>query len=103
PPPTPSPLPTLSLHDALPIFSLHGIQPPDQVQHLPTRVGEVRLCLEELPSHVGPAMRQAERWAGPAQRLVSPVTIRQHDALITRSEEHTSELQSRFDLVCRLL
>src|SRR5438067_8122551 len=23
--------------------------------------------------------------------------------LITRSEEHTSELQSRFDLVCRLL
>src|SRR5699024_10782069 len=25
------------------------------------------------------------------------------DELITRSEEHTSELQSRFDLVCRLL
>src|SRR5699024_11888118 len=25
------------------------------------------------------------------------------DATITRSEEHTSELQSRFDLVCRLL
>src|SRR5699024_11582560 len=24
-------------------------------------------------------------------------------ALLTRSEEHTSELQSRFDLVCRLL
>src|SRR5699024_11989412 len=26
-----------------------------------------------------------------------------HDALRERSEEHTSELQSRFDLVCRLL
>src|SRR5438067_4979693 len=25
------------------------------------------------------------------------------DGLATRSEEHTSELQSRFDLVCRLL
>src|SRR5699024_8498453 len=25
------------------------------------------------------------------------------DAFFTRSEEHTSELQSRFDLVCRLL
>src|SRR5699024_12834897 len=25
------------------------------------------------------------------------------DSKITRSEEHTSELQSRFDLVCRLL
>src|SRR5437868_8856653 len=30
--------------------------------------------------------------------LVAQVTLDQH-----RSEEHTSELQSRFDLVCRLL
>src|SRR5438067_10016656 len=28
---------------------------------------------------------------------------RDHDGPATRSEEHTSELQSRFDLVCRLL
>src|SRR5437868_15159214 len=27
----------------------------------------------------------------------------EHFATLTRSEEHTSELQSRFDLVCRLL
>ena len=26
-----------------------------------------------------------------------------NDAEVVRSEEHTSELQSRFDLVCRLL
>src|SRR5438067_4468736 len=26
-----------------------------------------------------------------------------HAAVLARSEEHTSELQSRFDLVCRLL
>src|SRR5579885_3797077 len=26
-----------------------------------------------------------------------------HPTVVTRSEEHTSELQSRFDLVCRLL
>src|SRR5699024_11319039 len=26
-----------------------------------------------------------------------------NELLVTRSEEHTSELQSRFDLVCRLL
>src|SRR5699024_12638513 len=26
-----------------------------------------------------------------------------HDLIVFRSEEHTSELQSRFDLVCRLL
>src|SRR5207249_6704435 len=29
--------------------------------------------------------------------------IELHDLLEVRSEEHTSELQSRFDLVCRLL
>src|SRR5699024_11432156 len=29
--------------------------------------------------------------------------IRKGDLMILRSEEHTSELQSRFDLVCRLL
>src|SRR5699024_12358724 len=29
--------------------------------------------------------------------------IENHRALAKRSEEHTSELQSRFDLVCRLL
>src|SRR2546421_9465755 len=28
---------------------------------------------------------------------------RSHDGGVTRSEEHTSELQSRSDLVCRLL
>src|SRR5699024_11412157 len=29
--------------------------------------------------------------------------LKQEDVPATRSEEHTSELQSRFDLVCRLL
>src|SRR5207249_8551420 len=33
-------------------------------------------------------------------RMVGPGTVR---VRIERSEEHTSELQSRFDLVCRLL
>src|SRR5699024_11598622 len=40
---------------------------------------------------------------------VSPVCLSCHSSAftrpltVTRSEEHTSELQSRFDLVCRLL
>src|SRR5699024_9280961 len=33
----------------------------------------------------------------------SPDGLVGHDGLLERSEEHTSELQSRFDLVCRLL
>src|SRR5438067_7376067 len=40
-----------------------------------------------------------------AERVAAPRILHHHDALEARlrSEEHTSELQSRFDLVCRLL
>src|SRR5207249_10043017 len=55
----------LSLHDALPIFSLHSVRDADAS----------RSCIR---SSVACSMNP-------------------------RSEEHTSELQSRFDLVCRLL
>src|SRR5699024_12809045 len=36
-------------------------------------------------------------------RLVFNKTPSFHEKMVFRSEEHTSELQSRFDLVCRLL
>src|SRR5699024_12769824 len=64
---------TLSLHDALPISP--GSPPP--------RTGR---------SPPPPPGVQSRRWP-PWPRRWS----------WTRSEEHTSELQSRFDLVCRLL
>src|SRR2546422_3538947 len=67
---------TLSLHDALPI-SLLPAQPPCRT----SRRGK------------GPASRHYAR-AGSA---AAPAGIR------SRSEEHTSELQSRLHLVCRLL
>src|SRR5699024_11469951 len=35
--------------------------------------------------------------------LAPSYTLKSHVNEVTRSEEHTSELQSRFDLVCRLL
>src|SRR5437868_9986421 len=64
---------TLSLHDALPIWE-------------PGR---------SRARAIGPAdSRLAHRRAG----RVSRISDRED-----RSEEHTSELQSRFDLVCRLL
>src|SRR5699024_12612265 len=44
------------------------------------------------------------RGVAPRRRRVrSRDTHRPHEGRIYRSEEHTSELQSRFDLVCRLL
>src|SRR5699024_826947 len=39
----------------------------------------------------------------PIIATVSPASISKEQSFSTRSEEHTSELQSRFDLVCRLL
>src|SRR5699024_11884487 len=34
---------------------------------------------------------------------INEVELEEEDGRLIRSEEHTSELQSRFDLVCRLL
>src|SRR5699024_11799454 len=66
---------TLSLHDALPIWEMsgHPVQPDRQ-------------SLAVAGVHQGTEILRAAEAAGRG-----------------RSEEHTSELQSRFDLVCRLL
>src|SRR3712207_9430904 len=68
---------TLSLHDALPIC-----------------------CDAAAAGRRGPGLRSAQRpaWPGPS---VGP--RRRPAARRRRSEEHTSELQSRQYLVCRLL
>src|SRR5207249_11645524 len=41
------------------------------------------------------------RWSSSTKRIVRRPAV--SSSLAARSEEHTSELQSRFDLVCRLL
>src|SRR5438067_9310658 len=52
------------------------------------------------------ALPSGQRTPGPSRQR-TPGPSRQHlragDDRLCRSEEHTSELQSRFDLVCRLL
>src|SRR5207249_10443349 len=47
--------------------------------------------------------RQRQRIAGASDVWCSSVLRRGASTGLLRSEEHTSELQSRFDLVCRLL
>src|SRR5260221_14436345 len=73
---------TLSLHDALPIFpaSRSGVAPP-QAQTPHTR----------LPGYANSSYPSPTPAAKPS------------DSRHPRSEEHTSELQSHSDLVCRLL
>src|SRR5689334_25228009 len=68
---------TLSLHDALPIYPLF----------LPSR------------SHLTPYV---EPHHGSLRPQLSSPSLRELQSL-RRSEEHTSELQSQFHLVCRLL
>src|SRR5690349_24997340 len=70
---------TLSLHDALPIYPrrAHARRPgAPALLHAVHAHGERPLRVGLVPGHPGAAVR---------------------------SEEHTSELQSRRDLVCRLL
>src|SRR5207247_9955402 len=89
-PPTPDTY-TPSLHDALPIYQAERRR-PDPSHDPRAEVGEAR-------SQVDPAEPQLLE---PAQQRALDHPAR--DALrLVRSEEHTSELQSRVDLVCRLL
>src|SRR3712207_9569753 len=71
---------TLSLHDALPILPSRG----------------------SFSSPRRPAFRLS-RWPLPAQKKTLRELGSFHGPLSVRSEEHTSELQSRQYLVCRLL
>src|SRR3712207_7938806 len=79
---------TLSLHDALPILIATGVVVPSSLSD--TTYARVTL---------------ATRDAYPARLLQSRTTqhVIRNTHGGTRSEEHTSELQSRQYLVCRLL
>src|SRR5206468_4419307 len=86
---------TLSLHDALPIYHLIDIQSGSVIEF---RNEEIEaLQKRESGRNVEELSRicriQASQSAGRSEK--APRRF--------RSEEHTSELQSRSDLVCRLL
>src|SRR5207249_10380709 len=101
--PTPTHTFTLSLHDALPIYRHLGGGPrmtmtPANVIAIDGPAGSGKstlaraLALElDLP-YVNTGLMYRALTAEAIRRGIPP-----------RSEEHTSELQSRFDLVCRLL
>src|SRR5207249_12304147 len=86
---------TLSLHDALPIcisrtngaiFTKFGRAPATLT---------IRMTLSfSARAELLPTGDRLLRWA---------LTLMSQSPIQVRSEEHTSELQSRFDLVCRLL
>src|SRR5699024_12843135 len=80
---------TLSLHDALPISTL---------------------LMSSSQSETSPIVQGLQKWADAVtEQTEGALTVELHASGSpwtigeVRSEEHTSELQSRFDLVCRLL
>src|SRR5207249_12162325 len=81
---------TLSLHDALPI-SGRGAGSRSFAPAALRMTGALAPRREK---------REAPSDAPPYHSFLLP---NPRGAVILRSEEHTSELQSRFDLVCRLL
>src|SRR5206468_8934453 len=64
--------------------------------------GDVRYLRAGLVGAVRVATGETHVWLAPGHDSLTAAWGRRFDPLI-RSEEHTSELQSRSDLVCRLL
>src|SRR5207247_10763917 len=87
---------TLSLHDALPIYSSLG-----------GRRGRRQPHAKPIRRQVGPAAKAVTSHRTPKADMTTLISLDmapRHGARSNqRSEEHTSELQSRVDLVCRLL
>src|SRR5690349_24084816 len=82
---------TLSLHDALPICAPAGFVDVIGGFHGPEIYPPAPPCCTAFCTRKVP---RCDSWARIAAR---------HFSRAKRSEEHTSELQSRRDLVCRLL
>src|SRR5207249_12002903 len=94
-PAAPAAIFTLSLHDALPILTGEAPLVDSKSASLGSLVDE--RTIRELPLN-GRSWDQIAILQ-PAVTAVDAGNL----AGTPRSEEHTSELQSRFDLVCRLL
>src|SRR5256885_8174312 len=86
---------TLSLHDALPILSISATRRACSSSDSPSASSS---------SARASSMRLRTAWYGSTQRFSSLISCTAcRDFSGSRSEEHTSELQSPCNLVCRLL
>src|SRR5205085_3307450 len=95
PTPPPTEIYTLSLHDALPIC-----RSAPRLPAMPSATVARAACCE-APTPRQAASRSMATGSSSARRLASRRSS--SDGRPARSEEHTSELQSQSNLVCRLL
>src|SRR5690606_40910006 len=93
---------TLSLHDALPISFIQSHCPCMMLW--PSSMFSTILATPRVPAPTAQAVRLREPTSSSARAAISsPRWNRIVLWMYLRSEEHTSELQSRENLVCRLL
>src|SRR5207249_7809354 len=83
----------LSLHDALPISTTSALNSRPSTRPTPT----TQTASASAAVRAAASAQSSARAAAPARWADRCIDLNK------RSEEHTSELQSRFDLVCRLL
>src|SRR5687768_18092661 len=86
---------TLSLHDALPISFLSR---PVLSLCVPPELMPVEIHLSQIPRCI-----TSRLVVEVLRRRIAALTAGRYRTGADRSEEHTSELQSRLHLVCRLL
>src|SRR5204862_3500166 len=98
--PTPTPPLPLSLHDALPIssYSSMAVRLADS-----DAFDRFRADIDVDPRLANEAKREQQFYSDQSKALSAFINILGLTLTTIRSEEHTSELQSRRDLVCRLL
>src|SRR5207253_9146193 len=99
-PTTPTPtLYTLSLHDALPICETTRTSSPGRISGSASRTKPANTFFPSRwnGTESGSTITRRRGDGNAARRRRAPAALR------VRSEEHTSELQSRGHLVCRLL
>src|SRR5207249_6269084 len=80
---------------------LDGELDPITSQTIERHLRDCRNCEQAYETHR--ALVRAIGSAAPYYKAPAELRERIQSSLQERSEEHTSELQSRFDLVCRLL
>src|SRR5206468_11383753 len=96
-------LSTLSLHDALPISTIKRV--PAAYPRYLRRSSQPLVAVSSARPALATERREMPRIAAKRAALVPTSSCRpaRDQDKTMRSEEHTSELQSRSELVCRLL
>src|SRR5699024_11348869 len=90
---------TPALHDALPISNIFDAMATDNMLQIIAFAIFIGIAMISVKDKIGAVVKLFEQ----ANEIVMWIVMAIMKYFAARSEEHTSELQSRFELVCCLL